>query len=146
MSIVRASVKIEGSKAASSSPALIDTGARMTVLDLDLAGKIGVEYTGRKIAFILISGQAFEASEAMVRELVVDGETLKYEAVAIATIPQRVKGTLSKSDLDPNMIIGLLTLERANLMPDIATGKLRKVESFILQAQHAETEDCSDSL
>jgi predicted aspartyl protease len=132
MSTVRASVKIGGLKTTSSSLALIDTGAKMTVLDSELANKVGVEYTGRKITFISISGQAFEASEATIRELVVDGETLKYEAVAVGKIPERVKETLTESDLDPNMIIGLLTLGRANLLPDIATGRLRKVESFIL--------------
>jgi predicted aspartyl protease len=84
MSIVRASVKIRGLKAASLSLVPIDTGSRMTVLDIELADKVGIEYTGRKITFMSISGQAFEASEAIVNELVVDGETLKYEAVAVA--------------------------------------------------------------
>ena len=37
-----------------------------------------------------------------------------------------------KSGLDGNFVIGLLTLERANLFPDTTTGVLRKVESFIL--------------
>lgn len=93
---------------------------------------MGVEYTGRKITFISISGQVVEADEAMVHEFVVEGERLKYEVIAVAKIPERVKGTLVESDLDPNVIVGLLTLERANLLPDTTTGKLKKVESFIL--------------
>lgn len=46
-------------------------------------------------------------------------------------MPRFLRGS-SKSDLDPNVIIGLLTLERANLLPDMATGKLKKIESFML--------------
>jgi len=62
----------------------------------------------------------------------VEGEVLKHEAVAVAEIPKNVKETLRKSELDDNMIVGILTLERANMVPDTTTGTLKKVESFIL--------------
>jgi len=72
------------------------------------------------------------ASEAVVRELEIEGELLKYEAVAVAEIPETVKETLTRSELDGRVIVGLLTLERANMLPDTATGTLKRVGSFIL--------------
>jgi predicted aspartyl protease len=46
-------------------------------------------------------------------------------------MPNVVKETLKKNGLDENIIVGVLTLERANMVPDTTTGKLEKVESFI---------------
>jgi hypothetical protein len=57
---------------------------------------------------------------------------LKYEAVAVAEIPERVKEALRESAIDENIIIGILTIERANMIPDTKTGTLRRIESFIL--------------
>jgi len=72
-----------------------------------------------------------KASEAIVSELEVEGEVLRYEAVAVAEMPNAVKKTLKKNGLDENMVVGVLTLERAGMIPDTTTGKLEKVESFI---------------
>lgn len=47
------------------------------------------------------------------------------------------KEGLKDSGLDENVVIGLLTLERANMVPDTATGRLKKVESFILVGPYA---------
>ena len=58
---------------------------------------------------------------------------LKYEPMAVAEIPKNVKETLKENQLDENIILGVLTLERANMIPDITTGTLKRVESFILQ-------------
>jgi hypothetical protein len=57
---------------------------------------------------------------------------LKYEAVAVAKIPERVKEALRGSTIVENIIIGILMVERANMIPDTTTGTLRKVEAFIL--------------
>ena len=61
----------------------------------------------------------------------VEGEVLKYEIVAVAEIPENVKRVLSQSGLDENVVVGLLTIERANMVPDTTTGTLRRVESFL---------------
>jgi hypothetical protein len=61
----------------------------------------------------------------------VEGEVLKYEIVAVAGIPENVKRVLSQSELDENVVVGLLTIERANMVPDTTTGTLRRVESFM---------------
>jgi len=130
--LVKAKVKLSGVKDSYSSIALIDSGARMSLLDKALAEKLGVEYTGREVDFISISGHTVKGLEAILFQIDVEGEVLKYEPVAVAEIPKTVKEALRKSELDENVIVGILTLERANMIPDTTTGTLKKVESFIL--------------
>jgi len=132
MVLVKARVRLSGVKEGYSSTALTDTGARMTLIDRSLAERIGVQYTGRVIDFVSVSGHVVKALEAVVPELEVEGETLKYEAVAVAEIPERVKEALRESAIDENIIIGILTIERANMIPDTKTGTLTRIESFIL--------------
>ena len=132
MAIVKAKVKLRGTKREYRAEAFADSGARMSLLDKSLAENIGVEYTERTIDFVSISGHVIKGQEAVTPELRIEDEVLKYEVVAIAEIPKTVKETIVKSGLDENLVIGLLTLERANLVPDTTTGILRKVESFIL--------------
>lgn len=132
MALVKASIRLKGSKDSYRSTVLADTGARMSLVDKSLADRIGVEYTGRIIDFVSVSGHVVKALEAVVRELEIGDEVLKYEVIAVAEVPVTVKETLTKSELDGSVVVGLLTLERANLIPDTTTGMLRKVQSFIL--------------
>jgi len=73
-----------------------------------------------------------KALEAVVPELEVEGGALRYEAVAVAEIPEAVKRVSRENWLDENVVLGLLTLKRASMVPDAATGTLRRVEAFIL--------------
>lgn len=130
--LVRARIKLVGARGSYSSVALADIGARMTLLDRSLAERVGVEYTGRVVSFIAISGHVVKALEAVVHELEVEGEALRYEPVAVAEIPGKVKEALRGSGVDENVVVGVLTLERANMVPDTTTGTLRRVEAFIL--------------
>jgi len=140
--LVKAKIRLLGAREGYSSTVFADTGARMSLIDRSLAERIGVQYTGREIGFISVSGQTVKASEAIVQELELEGEKLKYEVIAAAEIPKSVKEALGKNELDENVILGLLTMERANMIPDTTTGKLRKVESFILwTATHIEGQD-----
>ncbi|RLI10928.1 hypothetical protein DRO33_04965 [Candidatus Bathyarchaeota archaeon] len=129
--LVRARVRVRGTRSSRSLMALVDTGARMSVLDKELAEELGVNYTGRELSFISISGHRLRASEAVVLEFEVDGELLRYEAVAVADLPEAVKAALRSSGLDERLVVGLLTLERANMVPDATRGLLRRVEAFI---------------
>ena len=131
MILVKAKVKLKGLRESYLSTVLVDSGARMTLVDRVLADRLGVEYTGREISFIPISGHSVKALEAIVAELEVEGEKLRYEPVAVSEIPGKVKDALRSNNLDENIVLGVLTMERRNMTPDIATGKLRKVESFI---------------
>jgi len=103
----------------------------MSVLDRGLAEELGVNYTGRALSFISISGHRLRASEAAVLEFEVDGAPLRYEAVAVAVLPDAVRAALRPSGLDECLIVALLTLERANMVPDTTRGLLRRVEAFI---------------
>jgi len=133
MAIVRAAMKLTGSENSYiASNVLVDTGARMTLVDRSLAERIGVEYTGRKLSLISVSGHRVEAVEALIPELVLEGEVLKYEAVAVAEIPKEVREALRRDELDEHLVVGLLTLERAGMRPNPATGRLERVESFII--------------
>jgi len=132
--LVKARVRLLGVKDSYSSTVLIDSGARMSLLDKILAEKLGVEYTGREINFVSISGHAVRGLEAILPQINVEGEVLKYEPMVVAEIPKTFKEALRKSDLDENMIIGVLTLERANMIPDTTTGTLKKIESFIFSS------------
>jgi len=133
MTIVRAAVRLAGLKNSYTvDSALVDTETRMTLIDTSLAEHLGVEYTGRNLSFISASGHRVEAVEALVPELVLEGEALKYEAVAVTEIPGEVREVLRKSGLDELLIIGLLTLERALMKPNPVTGKLERVEGFII--------------
>ncbi len=112
--------------------ALVDSGTRMSIVDKDLANKLGLEYTGRKFKIISFSEHEVEAMEAIVKEIILENVSLKYAVVAVTNIPSKVKNILKTHGVDENVIIGLLTLERANLIPDTATGKLKKAPAFIL--------------
>jgi len=129
--LVKARVSMSGSRGSYSSIALVDTGARMTLVDRLVAERVGVEYTGRILGFTSISGHIVKAVEAIVPVFEVEGEVLKYEIVAVAGIPENVKRVLSQSGLDENVVVGLLTIKRANMVPDTTTGTLRRVESFL---------------
>jgi predicted aspartyl protease len=130
--MVKARASLHGLREAYNCVALVDTGARMTIIDSVLAERIGVEYTGRALNPISISGQVLRALEAVVPVLRVEDEELKYEAVAVISIPEDVKRVLRQSRPDENIVIGLLTLERAGMVPDTVTGSLRKVEMLML--------------
>ena len=129
--LVKAKVKLKGLRESYLSTVLVDSGARMTLVDRVLADRLGVEYTGREISFIPISGHSVKALEAIVAELEVEGEKLRYEPVAVSEIPGKVKDALRSNNLDENIVLGVLIMERRNMTPDTATGKPRKVESFI---------------
>jgi hypothetical protein len=118
VSIAKARVSPRGFREAYSCVAPVSTGARMTLIDRVLAERVGVEYRGRVLNPTSISGQVLRALEAVVPVLRVEDEELKYEAVAVISIPEDVKRVLRQSRLDENIVIGLLTLERAGIVPE----------------------------
>jgi len=133
MAIAGAAIRLTGLKSShTASNTLVDTGARMPIVDKSLAKRIGVDYTGRKLSLVSASGHRIEALEALIHEFILEGEVLKYEVVAVAEIPGEVRETLRKNELDERIIVGLLTLERAGTRPNTLTGKLERVEIFVI--------------
>ena len=60
-----------------------------------------------------------------------EDEILDYEKVLVVEFNGEVREALRKLDVDDSIILGVTTLELANFIPDIATGKLRKIETFL---------------
>ena len=59
-----------------------------------------------------------------------EDEILDCEKVLVVEFNE-VREALRKLDVDDSIILGVTTLELANFIPDIATGKLRKIETFL---------------
>ena len=132
MTIVRANLRLEGTKEHSEGTALIDTGASVTLIDRDVADKVGVTHLRRTLTLTTASGHKMEGELAVINKLVIEGEELPYAHLLILKIPKEVKEMLRSKQLSDWGIIGLTTLELLNLMPDTTTGKLKKSESFML--------------
>jgi len=131
MGTVRAKVVLKGTKDSEECVALVDTGAAMTVIDSSLAETIGVTYTGRKRSLLSATGHRLEGEIAIVRELIVEGEVLDYEKVLRVEFSEEVRKVLRSLEVEDSLILGLTTVELASFTPDTATGRLRKVETFL---------------
>jgi hypothetical protein len=103
----------------------------MIVVDRSLAEEVGVTYTGRTRSLVSTSGHKLEGEVAIVRELVVEDEVLDYEKAMVVELSGDVRKALREIGADDSVIIGLTTVELAGPMPDTATGRLKKVETFL---------------
>ena len=131
MGIVRTRVSLKGMRSTKDCIALVDTGAAMTVIDRSLAENVGVTYSGRRRYLVSATGHKLEGEVAIVRELVVEDEVLDYEKVMVVELSSGLRKVLREMGVDDSVIVGLTTVELAGLMPDTATGRLKKVETFL---------------
>jgi predicted aspartyl protease len=131
MDIVRARVSLKGMRGSKDCIALVGTGAAMTVIDRSLAENVGVTYTGRRRSLVSATGHKLEGELAIVRELIVEDEVLDYEKVMVVELSGGLRKVLREMGVDDSVIIGLTTVELAGLMPDTATGRLKKAETFL---------------
>jgi predicted aspartyl protease len=131
MGIFRTRVSLKGMRGSKDCIALVGTGAAMTVIDRSLAENVGVTYTGRRRSLVSATGHKLEGEVAIVRELVVEDEVLDYEKVMVVELSGDVRKVLRELGVDDSVIVGLTTVELAGLMPDTATGRLKKVETFL---------------
>lgn len=128
----RAKVVLKGTKESEECFALVvDTGAAMTIVDRNLAEAVGVTYTGRKRSLISATGHKLEGEVAIIRELIVEGEILDYEKFLTVELSEEVRKILRSLEVGDSVILGLTTVELASFIPDTATGRLRKVETFL---------------
>jgi hypothetical protein len=56
---------------------------------------------------------------------------LDYEKVMVVELSGGLRKVLREIGVDDSVIIGLTTVELAGLMPDTATGRLKRVGTFI---------------
>jgi hypothetical protein len=68
---------------------------------------------------------------AIFKELKVEDEVLDYEKALVVEFSDEVRAALSKLGVSDSAIIGVVTLELANFIPDTNTGKLKKIETFL---------------
>jgi len=132
LTIVKARLRLEGLKEGSEDMVLVDTGASITVVDRDMADKVGVIYVNRTLTPTTASGHKIEGELAVINKLVLEKEELPYAHLLILHLPEEVKEMLRSKQLSDWGIIGLTTLELLNLIPDTTTGKLKKTEAFML--------------
>jgi len=132
LTIVKARLRVEGSRGYSEGIALVDTGASVTIIDRDVADKVDVTYVKRTLTLTTASGHKMDGELAVINKLIIEGEELPYAHLLILKIPREVKEMLKSKELGDWGIIGLTTLELLNLTPDTTTGKLKKAESFML--------------
>jgi predicted aspartyl protease len=129
---VKAKVVIRGSKGSAELTALVDAGSSMTVVDRGLAEAIGVEYTDRERVIVTASGQEIVSKVAIVKELIVEDEPLKFERVLVMDFSENVKEGLKNLGVSDSMVLGMATLESAGFMPDTTTGKLRRIKLLLI--------------
>jgi len=132
LAIVKARLRLEGSRDYSEGFVLVDTGASVTIIDREIANKVGIINTKRKLALTTASGHKMEGELAVVNKLIIEGEELPYAHILVLEIPKEVKEMLKTNQLSEWGIIGLTSIELLNLVPDVTTGKLKKGESFML--------------
>jgi len=132
MTLVKAPIKLHGDRNSVDGMALVDTGSSMTVLDREVADKIGVKYTGRERTLVTASGHKLEGEIAVVNKLTIEGEVLDYAHTLVTQVPNEVKDVLSRNELADWIIVGVTTLELVGYAADTTTGKLRKVEALFL--------------
>jgi len=132
LGMVKAKVVVKGSKSSMECTALVDTGAAMTVIDREAADAIGVMYTGRRRSLVSATGHKLEGEVVIIKELNIEGEVLDYEKALAVEFNDEVKKVLRNLGVDESIIVGVATVELAGFIPDTATGKLKRVEAFLL--------------
>ncbi|RLF21456.1 MAG: hypothetical protein DRN15_11150 [Thermoprotei archaeon] len=124
MGFAKAHFRIKGMEGSLEGLALVDTGAWYTVIDEEVAGRIGVEYTGLEVMLTSFTGHRIPCREAIVKFITIEERTAPSELVAICTIPHQVKKVLRKHEVEDYIVIGVHTLERLRYAVDIATHRL----------------------
>lgn len=132
MTMVKASIKIVGSRSSAQGIALVDTGASLTLVDEEVANEVGVRYLGRVVRVVVADGHEVQARLAVVDKLIVEGEELLYAHVAVLRFTEKLRERLRSLGLADWCVIGVTTLELLQLVPDPTTGRLRKSSALLL--------------
>jgi len=131
LGIVKARVVAKGSRGSMECTALVDTGAAMTVIDREAADSIGVTYTGRRRSLVSATGHKLEGEVVIIKELNIEGEVLDYEKALAVEFDDEVRKVLRSLGVDESIIVGFATVGLAGIIPDTATGRLKRVEAFL---------------
>lgn len=87
MDIVRAELRLEGSKGYSEGIMLVDTVASVTIVDKKVVDKVGVTHSKRILTLTTASGHNMDGELAAVNKLIVEREELPYGHLLALKIP-----------------------------------------------------------
>ena len=135
--LVKADVSFVGPKGSVSGTALVDAGASITLLDEEVADKIGARLVGRRTRLVVTDGHEVSGELAIVDRLVIDGEELPGAHVVVLRLPSKIKERLKAHGLSDWCIVGLSALEILGLAANVAEGRVEKVGSLLLAAVDA---------
>ncbi len=127
MGFAKAKFKIVGAEESIEGVAIVDTGSLMSIIDEEVAEKLGLKRTGRTVKLTTLSSEGVLCNEMLAKSFEVEGETLTYERVAVCKLPENVKEKLKAMGVSQFLIIGVITLEAAGFAVNPLTGKLEKV-------------------
>ena len=131
MGLIIKDVELIGEKSQIKLRALFDSGTMMTMVDISVAEKIGVKYTGKRVKVFALDGNEVLADEAIIQKIRILNEELNYERVLVFNFPQKLKKRLEGMGVG-NIIIGILTIEAAGFILDPIKNELRKIGFFAL--------------
>jgi len=132
MTVVKARVRAVGFRGGVEGVVLVNTGASLTLLDMEVAKAIRVKSVGRRVRAVVTDGHELGTELAVLEELVVEGEELPYAYTAVVEFPNGLRGRLRELGLAYWCILGLTTLELLQLVPDTTTGRLRKTAAILI--------------
>ncbi len=72
--LLKANLRLEGSKERLEGIALVDNGASVTVIDKDIADKVGITYVKRTLIITTASGHKMKGELGVVNKLTIEEE------------------------------------------------------------------------
>ncbi len=92
--------------------ALVDTRARYTVVVLEIAKCIDVDYTDSILSLTSLSGHKVLCRETLIRSITIEEKTVPPELIAVCSIPALLKIYLKGYNVAEEVIKSVHTLER----------------------------------
>ena len=127
MGFTRAKFRVSGDRDYIEGTAIVDTGSLLSIIDENIAEKLGLKPTKRIIKLTTLSGEDVTCSEMLTSAFEIEGEKLVSERVAVCELPNNVREKLRVMGVYDGVIIGVVTLETAGFAVNPLTGKIEKV-------------------
>ena len=127
MGFTRAKFRVSGDRDCIEGIAIVDTGSSLSIIDENIAEKLGLKPTKRTIKLTTLSGEEVMCSEMLTSAFEIESEKLVSERVAVCKLSNNVREKLRVMGVYEGVIIGVVTLETAGFAVNPLTGKIEKV-------------------
>ena len=127
MGFTRAKFRVSGDRDCIEGIAIVDTGSLLSIIDENIAEKLGLKPTKRTIKLTTLSGEEVMCSEMLTSAFEIESEKLVSERVAVCKLSNNVREKLRVMGVYEGVIIGVVTLETAGFAVNPLTGKIEKV-------------------